>query len=321
MNTVSCVKYVLVWVSWSSIWWSFSIVLGCLGLLWSLVHWSSFWRRALYIWSSTNGNLLGSNSLLFKSSLQSSKEVLNRIQPWWVLCIEDHIHFEGFASVEDVLMFVHHCVIHVEYNVTVHISLITGHTHQHVVDKVLKDHCVNSTLHDLVGDHCILTDGWDQCELVVLSLYLLLPHLQLHSYHSKLAKLQLSFVYELSYSVNTAHYIVFSLVISVVTYLYLFYHCLGEHLQTCLQSAISIVHTQLWCPLPSLRGDSSELRWVQSHLALFWLWIRLVSHRTYAWKESYEEHFADEASWFGLLLEVFTERLVSSSWMCASSWQ
>jgi hypothetical protein len=91
-----------------------------------------------------NMTVLCINLLLSQLLLQCAKEMFDRVQPGTVLGIEDHIHLEALACVENRSMFVDDGIIHENYWYFLREFGISPDIHESMIDKVLHNGAINS---------------------------------------------------------------------------------------------------------------------------------------------------------------------------------
>lgn len=146
-------------------------------------------------------------------------------------------------------MSMDHCVVHEYDDVSVLVSFILYDCWKHLVYKVLKDHCINRPLYNLISNDWVLRYCWYHCQRIVLPFELLLLLLQLHRNHSKLSEIVVvsllmlidnSILFSLLISPFDSHWWLFFLMLDLIVFAF-FIVVLFNFLESFLQLSDYII--------------------------------------------------------------------------------
>ena len=104
------------------------------------------------------GFLLVVDSLILDSFFDQLEQLLDGIQPWSILSVEQHIYFHLSSSFHDERVFVDDSIIHQEDYRCIFGLYISSDTSQSLVYEILKQCTVHSTFNDLRRQDFCLTN-------------------------------------------------------------------------------------------------------------------------------------------------------------------
>lgn len=123
-----------------------------------------------------NGYLLGVYVNIFEVLLNHSEQLLDWVEPWTILSIEEHIHFHLPTCLEYRWMSMDDSIVHQQHNWPLLVIWINSNWPQCLIDEIFKDRRVHTSFNDLRGDHSLLWHGCYQWDWVLLLLSFHLAH-------------------------------------------------------------------------------------------------------------------------------------------------